>query len=66
MGRGLAVGLVVRDLARSPAAVDRPPVELVSRDARKSVDDVVVAGAEAVEQSVRSMDPAYAPGGRGV
>jgi hypothetical protein len=66
MGRGLAVGLVVRDLARSPAAVGRPPVELISRDARKSVDDVVGAGAEAVEKAVRSMDPASAPGGRGV
>ena len=46
---GLAVGEVMGNLASSPA-VGRSAIELVGRDAGEGVDDVVIAGSEAIEE----------------
>ena len=52
VGGRLAVGEVMGDLARGPVAAGRPAVELVGRDPVEGVDDIVVAGAEAVDEGL--------------
>ena len=47
---GLAVGEVVGDIPRGPAAVRRGPVELRVGDVRERVDDGLRAGPESVDE----------------